>query len=71
LIFGIGSVAAGSWLVEASKEYLQKSHKADDYMRCIENIEEAVQQCIDAAGYEFHPPNQKMLMRVSLNMWKS
>ena len=44
---------------------MKKSYKADDYIRCIQNLEEAVRQCITAAGYEFHPVNQKTLMKAA------
>jgi len=65
-IFGIGSVAPGSVLLEASKKYEEKSHKADEYIRMISDIKTAVEQCITAAGHEFYPPTQKLLLKVIL-----
>jgi hypothetical protein len=64
-IFGIGSVAPGSVLLEASKKFEEKSHKADEYIRMISDIKTAVEQCINAAGHEFYPPTQKLLLKVS------
>ncbi len=63
-IFGIGSVAPGSVLLEASKKFNEGSHKADEYIRMISDIKTAVEQCITAAGHEFYPPTQKMLLKV-------
>lgn len=63
-IFGIGSVAPGSVLLEASKKFGEGSHKADEYIRLISDIKTAVEQCITAAGHEFYPPTQKMLLKV-------
>lgn len=41
------------------------SQKADEYIRMIKDkLEDAVNQCIDAAGHEFEPTNQKALLRV-------
>lgn len=63
-IFGIGSVAPGSVLLEASKKFNEGSHKADEYIRMISDVRTAVEQCITAAGHEFYPPTQKMLLKV-------
>lgn len=64
-IFGIGSVAPGSVLLEASKKYVEGSHKADEYIRMITNVEQAVEECIEASGYEFAPQTQKMLLKAA------
>lgn len=41
------------------------SQKADEYIRMIKDkLEDAVNQCIEAAGHEFEPTNQKALLRV-------
>lgn len=47
--------------------FLQKgSHRSDEYLRIVKDrLEEAVQQCTEAAGFEFSPSTQKMLMKVS------
>lgn len=63
-IFGIGSVAPGSVLLEASKKFSEGSHKADEYIRMITDVKTAVEQCVTAAGHEFYPPTQKMLLKV-------
>ncbi|CAG2168046.1 unnamed protein product [Oppiella nova] len=67
-IFGIGSIAPGALLLEANKEFLRHSHRADEYMRMISErneIEMSVQQCIEAAGHEFGISTQKMLLRAA------
>lgn len=67
-VFRIGSVSSSALLLEASKEFQRKSHKADQYMRMIREkneLEEAVNQCIKAAGHEFEPSTQKMLLRAA------
>ena len=46
--------------------YNEKSHKADDYIRMIEaRLDQAVSQCISAAGALFQPTHQKQLMRAA------
>lgn len=67
-IFRIGSLAPGALLLEASKEFQRKSHKADEYIRMIrekDQLEIAVQQCIQAAAHETLPTTQKMLLRAA------
>jgi Vps16, N-terminal region len=45
---------------------LQKSsQRTDEYIRMIKDeLDAAVQQCIEAAGQEFEPAKQKALLRV-------
>ena len=44
----------------------KKSQKADEYIRMIkEQLPIAVEQCIEAAGSEYEPATQRMLLRVS------
>jgi hypothetical protein len=44
----------------------KRSHRADEYIRLVkDHLELAVEQCIEAAGYEFDTRNQTMLIRVS------
>ena len=45
---------------------LQKgSHRSDEYLRIVKDkLKLAVEQCIEAAGYEFSPDTQKLLMKV-------
>ena len=39
--------------------------RVDDYMRAIKNhLQEAVYECIKAAGHEFEPKAQRSLMKV-------
>ncbi|XP_026330192.1 vacuolar protein sorting-associated protein 16 homolog [Hyposmocoma kahamanoa] len=63
-IFRINSTAPGSYLVEASKQFQKHSHRADEYIRLVKpDLSKAVQDCIDAAAFEFSPEVQKMLIR--------
>ncbi|ODM96537.1 Vacuolar protein sorting-associated protein 16 [Orchesella cincta] len=64
-VFGIGSVEPGSVLFLASNEYAKGSHKADEYIRTISNMNKAVEECISAAGHEFYPPTQKLLLKAA------
>lgn len=42
-----------------------KSHKADEYIRIAkDNLPSAVEDCIEAAGYEFSTANQELFIRV-------
>ncbi|KAJ8898108.1 hypothetical protein PR048_003468 [Dryococelus australis] len=44
----------------------RRNHRADEYVRLVKDqLDEAVGQCIKAAGYEFDPENQKMLMKAA------
>ncbi|KAJ9598585.1 hypothetical protein L9F63_010714 [Diploptera punctata] len=44
----------------------KRSHRADEYIRLVKNeLDDAVKQCIEAAGYEFDTTNQKMLIRAA------
>ena len=44
----------------------KKSQKADEYIRMIKDqLPIAVEQCIEAAGSEYEPATQRMLLRVS------
>lgn len=65
-IFAVNSQAPASYLFEAQKKFAEKSYKSDEYLSmCRSNIELAVNECIEAAAYEFCPETQKNLMRVS------
>lgn len=65
-IFAVNSQAPASYLFEAQKKFEEKSYKSDEYLSmCRSNIELAVNECIEAAAYEFCPETQKSLMRVS------
>ncbi|KAE8628373.1 hypothetical protein XENTR_v10007488 [Xenopus tropicalis] len=67
-IFKIASMAPGALLLEAQKEYEKESQKADDYLREIKDqnhLSDAVENCIEAAGYEHAPEMQKSLLRAA------
>lgn len=67
-IFSIASLSAGTLLLEASREFSRKSHKADEYMKMLRDrneMELAVSQCIEAAGHEFSVSDQKLLLRAA------
>uniref|UniRef100_A0A023F2B4 Vacuolar protein sorting-associated protein 16 homolog n=1 Tax=Triatoma infestans TaxID=30076 RepID=A0A023F2B4_TRIIF len=65
-IFGINSTAAGSYLLEASKQYQKKNHRANEYLHLVKpKLFLAVRQCIEAAGHEFKAETQKMLMKAA------
>jgi len=65
-IYKIGSMTPGAILLMASQAFNTKSHKADDYVRMIQaRLDQAVSQCIAAAGFLFQPAHQKDLMRAA------
>ncbi|KAG8195406.1 hypothetical protein JTE90_001418 [Oedothorax gibbosus] len=67
-VFRIGSLSPSAILLEASNEFRRHSHKADEYIRMIrekDELEEAVECCLKAAGHEFQPSTQKMLLRAA------
>ncbi|XP_033625342.1 vacuolar protein sorting-associated protein 16 homolog [Asterias rubens] len=65
-IFKIGSMAPGAMLFEASKEFQKESQKADEYIRMVKDqLSLAVDQTIEAAGCEYEPATQRMLLRAA------
>ncbi|XP_023943349.1 vacuolar protein sorting-associated protein 16 homolog [Bicyclus anynana] len=65
-IFRLTNIAPATYLVEASKEFQNRSHKADEHIRYIKaDLSTAVQDCIDAAAFEFNADVQKMLIRAA------
>ncbi|KAL3280277.1 hypothetical protein HHI36_017771 [Cryptolaemus montrouzieri] len=59
-IFRINSTEPGSFLLEASKQFQKRSHRANEYISLVKNdLQTAVEQCIDAVGYEFDTEVQK------------
>ncbi|XP_063953477.1 vacuolar protein sorting-associated protein 16 homolog [Lytechinus pictus] len=65
-IFKIGSMAPGAMLYEACREFQKESQKADEYIRMIKDqLSLAVEQCIEAAGAEYEPTVQKLLLRAA------
>lgn len=66
-IFAINSQEPSSFLFEAHRKYQEKSHKSDEYLSLFRGrMDEAVNECIEAAGYEFCTETQKSLLRVSI-----
>lgn len=44
----------------------EKSHQSDEYLGLIKNkLEESVNECIEAAGFEFDTNTQKSLIRAA------
>jgi hypothetical protein len=71
-IFRINSTDAASYLLEASKQFQKRSHKADSYIDLVKDkLDSAVTSCITAASHEFDFQTQKLLMRVIINLKKS
>jgi len=65
-VFKIGSMSPGAMLYEAAQEFQKGSQRTDDYIRMIkEKLDDAVNQCIEAAGHEFEPSVQKSLLRAA------
>ncbi|KAL5285414.1 VPS16 family protein [Megaselia abdita] len=65
-IFALYSQTPSNLLFQANKEYEEKSHKSDDYLSFFrDKMDEAVDECIEAAGYEFDPDTQKTLMKAA------
>lgn len=67
-VFRIGSIAPSALLLEASNEFRRHSHKADEYMRMIrekDELKSAFECCLQAAGHEFQPSTQKILLRAA------
>lgn len=64
-IFRINSTDPASYLLEASKQFQKKSHKADSYIDLVKDkLDAAIKACIDGASHEFDFETQKLLMRV-------
>lgn len=65
-IFGINISEPSSFLFEAHRKFREKSHQSDEYLCLImDRIETAVDECIEAAGYEFDTETQKNLIRAA------
>lgn len=61
--FAINSQESSSFLFEAYKQFQQRSHKSDEYLTLAKcQIEKSVEDCINAACYDFDPSIQKSLM---------
>jgi len=65
-VFKIGSMSPGAMLYEASQEFAKGSQRTDEYIHLIKDkLDVAVKQCIMAAGHEFEPAKQKLLLRAA------
>ncbi|CAI9784342.1 unnamed protein product [Fraxinus pennsylvanica] len=65
-IFQIGSTLPAALLYDALDHFDRRSAKADENLRLIRSsLPEAVEACIDAAGYEFDIPQQRTLLRAA------
>lgn len=65
-IFRINSTEPGSFLLEASKQFQKGSHRANEYISLVKkDLSTAVEQCIEAVGYEFDTDVQKRLIRAA------
>ncbi|CAL7934755.1 unnamed protein product [Xylocopa violacea] len=65
-IFRINSTDPASYLLEASKQFQRRSHKADSYMDLVKDkLDAAIKACIDGASHEFDFETQKLLMRAA------
>ncbi|XP_011644142.1 vacuolar protein sorting-associated protein 16 homolog [Pogonomyrmex barbatus] len=65
-IFRINSTDPASYLLEASKQFQKKSHKADSYIDLVKDkLDSAIKACIDGASHEFDFETQKILMRAA------
>ncbi|XP_063994060.1 vacuolar protein sorting-associated protein 16 homolog [Diachasmimorpha longicaudata] len=65
-VFRINSTDPASYLLEASRQFQKRSHKADSYIDLIkEKLDSAIKDCVNAASHEFDPDTQKLLMRAA------
>ncbi|KAH6780752.1 vacuoleless1 [Perilla frutescens var. hirtella] len=65
-IFQIGSTSPPALLYDALEHYDRLSAKADENLRLIRSsLPEAVEACVDAAGYEFDISQQRTLLRAA------
>jgi hypothetical protein len=65
-VFRFGSTSPASVLLDSVDQLEKKSPKADENIQRIrQNLPEAVDICIKAAGYEFNPHWQKQLLKAA------
>ncbi|GAB4837663.1 vacuolar protein sorting-associated protein 16 [Ancistrocladus abbreviatus] len=65
-IFKIGSTTPAALLYDALDHFDRRSAKADENLRMIRSsLPEAIEACIDAAGYEFDISRQRTLLRAA------
>lgn len=64
----VASMTAGANLLEAGRQFLDRTQKADMYLRILNDrkqMEEAVSQCISSAGHKYSPSDQKALLETA------
>eukprot|EP00873_Tetraselmis_striata_P045222 jgi/Tetstr1/465486/TSEL_010170.t1 len=64
-IFRIGATSPGATLLDARTLFDQEDAKADELLRSITDLEEAITSCCDAASAELNVARQKMLMKAA------
>ncbi|OAD74766.1 hypothetical protein PHYBLDRAFT_124139 [Phycomyces blakesleeanus NRRL 1555(-)] len=65
-IFKIGSTSPAAMLYDALDHYERKSPKADENIRSIKaDLIDAVDCCVEAAGFEFHHHYQRSLLKAA------
>lgn len=65
-VFGIGSTSPAALLFDALDQFEHLSPKAEEIVRVIgDQLEAAVDGCIEAAGYEWAPQVQRNLLRAA------
>ncbi|XP_050423280.1 vacuolar protein sorting-associated protein 16 homolog isoform X2 [Adelges cooleyi] len=65
-IFRINSTSPSSYLVEASKQFQKRNHRANEYIHLVHQmLETAVGNCIEAAGHEIDVTTQKVLIKAA------
>ncbi|XP_057532014.1 protein VACUOLELESS1 [Amaranthus tricolor] len=65
-IYEIGSTTPAALLYDALDHFDRQSAKADENLRMIRSsLPEAIEACIDAAGYEFDVSRQRTLLRAA------
>lgn len=62
-IFGISISEPSSFLFESHRKFVERSHQSDEYLCLImDKIDVAVDECIQASGFEFDSETQKSLI---------
>ena len=65
-VFRLGSTSAAAVLLDAQEQLEKKSPKADDAIQLIRaNLDEAVDNCVRAAGHEYSIHWQKQLLKAA------
>eukprot|EP00357_Protocruzia_adherens_P011493 CAMPEP_0114983650 /NCGR_PEP_ID=MMETSP0216-20121206/6821_1 /TAXON_ID=223996 /ORGANISM="Protocruzia adherens, Strain Boccale" /LENGTH=838 /DNA_ID=CAMNT_0002345663 /DNA_START=131 /DNA_END=2647 /DNA_ORIENTATION=+ len=65
-IYDIGSFSSGALLKEAYEAFVEGKPNADENIRSIkEELPEAIEQCVEAAGYQNDSEEQKLLLKTA------